>query len=82
MSDVRCSVCKVLVGRMMPDGSVEIRERGRLVALVKWGRLGCTRCGHNAVLDVVPTRLVSKADQWEVVGRPANAGKRITSLPE
>ncbi len=83
MSDIRCSVCGVLLGRKLPDGAVEIKEKGRLVALVKWGRIGCTRCGGNAVLDVVPTRAAAGADQWTVEGvMPPSKHRSTVSIPE
>lgn len=83
MSDIRCSVCRVLLGRKLPDGSIEIREKGRLVARVKWGSIGCTRCGGSAVLDVVPTRPAANSDQWTVVGLSSSTGHKIkVSIPE
>lgn len=83
MSDIRCAVCKVLLGRKLPDGAIEIREKGRLVARIKWGQLGCTRCGNNVALDVVPTRAAQGADQWTVVGVLPRAQKGVVvSIPE
>lgn len=83
MSDIRCSVCRALLGRLMQDGAVEIREKGRLVARVKWGQIGCTRCGNGTALDIVPTRAALSADQWTVVGVAATPGRRaVVSIPE
>ena len=81
MSDIRCAVCKVLLGRKLPDGAVEIREKGRLVARIKWGQLGCTRCGNGVALDVVPPRAVQGADQWTVVGLSSSTGHRVVISP-
>lgn len=68
MSDIRCQVCNMMLGRRLPNGDVEIREKKHLVARVRWGTLGCPRCGASAVLDVVPTRAAMAQDQWTVVG--------------
>lgn len=68
MSDIRCPTCDAMLGRKVADGSVEIREKRRLVAKVRWGRLGCSRCGHEVAADVVPPVDARQLDRWEVVG--------------
>ena len=42
--DIRCGKCNRLVGRKLPDGSVEVRHRGDLLVQVMVGNIYCPNC--------------------------------------
>lgn len=75
-ADIRCNVCRSLLGRRCPDGSVELREGGKLVAKIRWGAVGCIKCGIAEVQTVVPVVAAQEVapDVWRVegeIGKPS-----------
>lgn len=63
---VRCPGCRnKLIARRLPTGELELRERGRLRAVIERGSVYCGDCGRAVTLEAPLGRVVFRALEAE-----------------
>jgi DNA-directed RNA polymerase subunit RPC12/RpoP len=48
--EVRCPTCECLLARRLEDGSLEVRRRQQVLAIIRRGAVACTGCGTRVVV--------------------------------